>query len=355
MDTTTFTSKRFLLVAGLLLLILILLATVPLYGLPSYYILLLVTIIMFTILAVSWAMFSGSTGYMSLATAAFFGVGIYTTTILYGILATKTLPLLSADAIQPVVNWFLVGAVAAGALVSFTLALLIGLVTLRLKGIYFAIFTFGLVVFISEIILFLEIHITGTRGRVLILPGTGDLICSTTTVYYIMLGILVATLLTAYFIRRSRLGLAMQSIGGNEEGAAHMGVNTTRVKVLSFAISAAFMGAAGAIMAPRLIYIDPGIAFNLNYSFMPVLMALFGGMGQLYGPVIGAVIFAYTQRTLMTEFPRYYMLTFGIILILVILYLPGGLVGLLPKLRDRLRGPISKLWKGGKAEQHANT
>jgi branched-chain amino acid transport system permease protein len=168
-----------------------------------------------------------------------------------------------------------------------------------------------------------------------------------------MFGILVATLIAIHFIRRSKLGLAMQSIGGNEEGAEHMGVNRTRVKVISFAISAIFMGAAGAIMAPKLIYIDPGIAFNLNYSFLPVLMAVFGGMGQLYGPVIGAVIFAYIQRILMTEFPKYYMLIFGIILILAILYMPSGLVGLVPKLQKvRL---ISKLWKGGGAEQRANT
>jgi len=353
MDIAVFKSKRFLLIAGLLLVILALLVAFPYYGLPSYYVLLMVTILLYTILAVSWAMFSGSTGYMSLAPAAFFGVGIYTTTILYGILATRTLPGLPADAIQPVVNGFLIGAVGAGALVSFVLALLIGLVTLRLRGVYFTIFTFGLVVFISELVLFLEIHITGTRGRYLILPGTGDLICSTATVYYIMLGILVGTLLTVYFIRRSRLGLAMQSIGGNEEGAAHMGVDTTRVKVLSFAISSAFMGAAGAIMAPRLIYIDPGIAFNLNYTFLPVLMALFGGTGQLYGPVVGAVIFAYLQRILLTEIPRYYQLIFGIILILAILYLPGGLVGLIPKLR---KVPlISKLWKGDEEEQRANT
>jgi branched-chain amino acid transport system permease protein len=353
MDIARLFTRRKLLALGLLLLLLIFLATFPFYGLPSYYTVLVMTFFMFSILAVSWTMFSGATGYMSLAPAAFFGVGIYTTTILYSLLKAKVFSTLPVDALQPAVNAFLIGAVVAGGLVSFVLALLIGLVTLRLKGIYFAIFTFGLVVFIMELILFLEIHITGTRGRTLILPGTGAPLCSNTTIYYIMLGILVATLIAVYFIRRSKLGLAMQSIGGNEEGAEHMGVDTTRVKIISFGISAIFMGAAGAIMAPKLIYIDPGIAFNLNYSFLPVLMAIFGGMGQLYGPVIGAVIFAYIQRILMTEFPKYYMLTFGIILILAILYMPGGLVGLAPKLQKvRL---LSKLWKGGGAEHRANT
>jgi len=326
MDITRLFAHRNLLVVGFLILILIFLTTFPLYG-GSYYILVLTTILMYIVLTVSWAMFSGPTGYMSLAPAAFFGVGIY-----IGAILGAKLPLLVA--------------VAAGGLGCFILALLIGMVTLRLKGIYFAIFTFGLLMFLTELILYLEIHIGGSRGRH-VFPASDE------AVFYIMLGICVATLLTAYFIRRSRLGLAMQSIGGNEEAAAHMGIDTTRVKVFTFAISAIFMGAAGAIMAPSLIYIDPYIAFNMRYSFMPVLMAVFGGMGQFYGPVLGAAVFAYTERILRIQYPYHYMLTFGIILILVIVFLPGGLVGLIQKLqKTRL---ISKLWNRGKEEEHANT
>jgi len=104
------------------------------------------------------------------------------------------------------------------------------------------------------------------------------------------------------------------------------------------------MGAAGATMATRLTYIDPTIAFNPLLSFMPVLMAIFGGMGQLYGPVIGAAIFAYLQEFLTTKFPYYYMLIFGIILVVVILYLPNGLAGLIQKWR-----------RVGRGEQHADT
>ena len=276
---------------------------------------------------------TGSTGYMSLAAAAFFGVGVYTSALLF----SEKWALLPLPAV-----------IVIAGIASFVLALLVGFVTLRLKGIYFAIFTFGLVVLIRQLLVFWELQIVGKRGQHVIAVG-GD------TVYYVMLGILVVTLVTVYLIRRSRLGLAMQSIGGNEEAAAHMGVNTTRVKVLTFGISAIFMGAAGAIMATRWIYVDPASAFNVFYSFMPVLMAVFGGMGQLYGPVIGAAIFAYTERTLRLQSPYYYMLAFGIILILVILYLPGGLVSLVPKLRNRLGALVSKFWKGGKAEQRANT
>jgi branched-chain amino acid transport system permease protein len=321
MDMTAFTSKRFLVPGLISLILLILLATSPLY-ISSYNVILLAAILMYIVLTVSWAFFSGPTGYISLATAAFFGVGLYTTAVL-----GKTLPL--------------VAVVAAGGLVSFVLALLVGAITLRLRGIYFAIFTFGLVELIKHVLLFWEITVTGTRGRFVVLVGN-------TTIYYVMFGILVLLLLTVYFVRRSKFGLAMQSIGDNEEAAAHMGVNVTLVKVITFAVSAFFIGAAGAIMATRWTYIDPYVAFNPLFSFLPVLMAIFGGLGQFYGPIIGAAIFAYLEELLLTKFPYYYMLIFGIILVVVILYLPDGLIGLIQRSRQRWQ-------KGGLTGKHANT
>jgi branched-chain amino acid transport system permease protein len=330
MDITRFisTHRKLLLVGFSLLIILVLLATLPLYS-RVYYIRLATTMLMYVILSVSWTMFSGSTGYMSLAPAAFFGVGIYTMGFLQGILPF------------PVI-------IPIGGLLSFMLALLVGLVTLRLRGIYFAIFTFGLVVFMSEVVAALESDLFGRVGQH-INPIPDE------TIFYAMLVIAVVTLLAIYFIRRSRLGLAMLSIGGNEDAAAHMGINTTRVKVLTFAISSFFMGLAGVIMAPIKIYIDPRIAFSLSYSFMPILMSVFGGMGQFYGPVVGAAVFAYLEKTLRTQFPQYFMLGFGIILVLIILFLPNGIAGLVSKLQNRLGGVLPKLRKGGEAEQHANT
>lgn len=332
MDISKFTSKKFLLVAGLVLAILVFLATFPTYGSNSE-VGILVTILMYIILTVSWVMFSGSTGYMSLAVAAFFGIGMYTAAFLY----PKSGPLLPLPAV-----------VIMGGLVSFVFALLTGLVTLRLKGMYFAIFTFGFSVLLYHLMVYYELQIIGYRGQRLT-PITN------VTAFYILIIVMVLTLLAAYLIRRSRLGLAMQSIGESEDAAAHMGVNTTMVKVITFGISAFFMGAAGAALAPKWEYIDPSVAFNVFYSFMPILMAVFGGMRELYGPVIGAAIFAYTERTLRLRFPYYYMLSFGIALILIIIYLPGGLTGLVPTLKDKLGGVIARLRKGGQSERHANT
>ncbi|HUW44558.1 MAG TPA: branched-chain amino acid ABC transporter permease [Dehalococcoidia bacterium] len=332
MDISKFTSKKFLLVAGLVLAILVFLVTFPTYGSNSE-VGIWVTILMYIILTVSWVIFSGTTGYMSLAVAAFFGIGMYTAAFLY----PKSGPLLPLPAV-----------IIMGGLVSFVFALLTGLVTLRLKGMYFAIFTFGFSVLLYHLMVYYELQIIGYRGQRLT-PITN------VTAFYILLIIMVLTLLAAYLIRRSRLGLAMQSIGESEDAAAHMGVNTTMVKVITFAISAFFMGAAGAALAPKWEYIDPSVAFNTFYSFMPVLMAVFGGMRELYGPVIGAAIFAYTERSLRLRFPYYYMLSFGIALILIIIYLPGGLTGLVPTLKDKLGGVIARLRKGGQSERHANT
>jgi len=299
------------LVPGILLLILILLATLPLYG-SIYTLILLASILMYIILTVSWVLFSGPTGYISLAPAAFFGIGIYTAAELGG-----DLPLLLV--------------VGIGGLISFCLALLVGALTLRLRGIYFAIFTFGLVELIKHLLLWYEITFTGTRGRFVI-------VVDNVTIYYVMLGIFLILLTTTYLIRRSKYGLALQSIGENEEAAAHMGINVTALKTIVFAISAFFMGTAGAIMATRWTYVDPYIAFNALLSFMPVLMAIFGGVGRLYGPVMGAAIFGYLEETLLTKFPYYYMLIFGAVMVFAILYMPTGLVGLIQKWRQRSLG-----------------
>ena len=301
---------------GLLLLILILLATSPLYA-AEYTVVLLTSIIMYIIITVSWTMFSGPTGYISLAPAAFFGIGVYTSALLGFVL-----PL-------PVV-------IGIGSLAGFCLALIVGTLTLRLRGIYFVMFTFGLVELLLHFILWWEVNITGTTGRVV--PTVAN-----TTVYYIMLIIFAILMLTTYFIRNSKFGLALQSIGEFEEAAAHRGINVNALKTIIFAISALFMAAAGAIMATRWTYIDPYIAFKSVISFTPALMAIFGGMGQLYGPILGAAAFAYLEEILITRFPYYYMLLFGIVLIIAILYLPNGLVGL-----------IQKWQKGGLGREHAN-
>jgi branched-chain amino acid transport system permease protein len=317
MDIAALKTKKNITTGVIILFILILLACLPFYA-PGYPVILLSSILMYVILTVGWVMFSGPTGYISLAPAAFFGFGIYTTAII--------------GEAMPFAVVVLIGGAA-----SFCLALLVGALTLRLRGIYFAVFTFGLLMLIANTVNYYEIHFTGTRGRFVMVKGY-DLI------YFYMLGIFVLLMIAATVIKHSRYGLALMSIGLEEEAAEHCGVNVVMVKVMVFAISAFFMGAAGSVMATKWTYIDSGIAFYMLYSFMPVLMALFGGMGQLFGPVIGSAIFSYLEEFLITRFPEIYMLIFGVILVIAILYLPDGIVGL-----------IQKLWKRFSERKHANT
>jgi branched-chain amino acid transport system permease protein len=324
MNNVASASKRFLAPGVITLVVLALLTTLPRYA-TAYTVILLTSILMYVILTVSWVIFSGPTRYISLAPAVFLGVGIYTSALL-----GRTLPL-------PVV-------VGLGGLASFCLALLIGALTLRLRGVYFTIFTFGLVELIKNLLLWYEVNIKHTRGR-FVVPVNNN------TIYYVMLIIFVVTLVTAYLIRRSRFGLALQSIGESEEAAAHIGIDVTRLKVITFAISAIFTGMAGAIIATRWTYIDPYIAFNYLFSFMPVLMAVFGGLGLFYGPILGATIFGYLEEILITRFPYVYMLLFGFILVVVILFLPNGLVGLI----QRGGAILGQLWQKGRgAAKHAS-
>src|SRR4030043_2428900 len=200
---------------GLLVIALALVSSLTLYA-SAYAVILVTSILMYIILAMSWAMFSGPTGYISLAPAAFFGMGIYTAAVL-GLKLPLAFVILLAG------------------LGSFCLALLVGALTLRLKGIYFVIFTIGLVELIKNVVLWYEVTFTGTRGR-FVVPVDNN------TIYYIMLAILVLLLLTDLLIRRSRFGLALQSIGEDELAAAHVGANVNRSKRIIFACRAIFLG-----------------------------------------------------------------------------------------------------------------
>jgi branched-chain amino acid transport system permease protein len=266
-------------------------------------------VFIYIVITLSWALFSGPTRYISIATAAFFGIGIYTSA-----LAGELLPF-------PLV-------VCLGGLVSFILALLVGLSTLRLKGMYFTIFTFGLSELIRHSVLWWEVVMTGTVGRWVVSVEP-------VPVYYTMLIILVVTISFCFFIGRSRYGLALRSIGQSEEAADHMGIHVTAVKINVFAITAFFAGATGSTMATRWTYIDPSIAFNPLFSFMPVLMATFGGIGSITGQIIGATVLTLLADLLLTEFPYYYMLIYGIILVAVILFLPGGIMGIWESIKKR--------------------
>jgi len=304
-------SVRKVTLAALAAVIIAALAAFPLVA-SGYHLALGISLLYFTVLATAWAMFSGPTHYISLATAAFFGIGAYTTAVL-----TDFLP------------WPLV--LVAAAVVGVVVALIVGLSTLRLSGIYFVIFSFGLAELVRQLVAWYEINIHGSVGRYIFADTTSE------GIYWRLLALVVMVLCTGWLIRHSRLGLAVRVIGQDETVARHCGIDTTRAKLVLFAVSAGFMTMTGVVMAPRWTYIDPAIAFNPVLSFEVVIMALFGGAGTLFGPLLGAVPLVLLFEVLIATFPNYFSIVLGAVFVLIIYGLPNGVIGLLQAKLPTLR------------------
>jgi len=288
----------------------VVLAPLPLVA-GSYWMALLVNVLMYAVLATAWALFSGPTHYVSLATAAFFGLGAYTMAFL-----GEKLPL---ALVYPV-----------AALIGAVIATIVGLSTLRLSGVYFVIFTFGLAELVRQLVTWAEAKYGGTVGRFVFIDVTQQ------GIYWMLLGMLVLVLLTGFFVQRSRLGWALKAIGEDETVARHAGIDTTVSKVAVFVISATFMTVVGAIMAPRWTYIDPSIAFNPIISFQVLIMALLGGAARLYGPILGVVPLAILFEILQANFPNSFSILLGLAFLVIVYFVPSGIVGLIDQGRDVL-------------------
>jgi branched-chain amino acid transport system permease protein len=278
--------------------------------LPAYWLSLALSCLMYAGLAVSWAMFSGPTHYLSLATSAFFGLGAYVTAWGFGTLPYAAVVLL-------------------GGLAAATFAALIGAAVLHLRGAYFAVITFGLGELVRHAITYFEKSYAHTVGRVLAdTPETPD-------VYLAVLAVAAAAVGTCIAVRRSRLGLALTGIGADEERAQTLGVNTRRVKIAVFSLSAFFAGALGAAMAVRWTYIEPLSVFNPFIGFQTVLIAMVGGAQTLLGPLLSAIVFSLLNEFLRLQFPYVFLMLLGALLILLVLYLPGGVASLWTRSRSR--------------------
>lgn len=264
---------------------------------------LVLTCLMYAGLAVSWAMFSGATHYLSLATAAFFGIGAYVTA--WGFAS------LPYAAVVPL-----------GGLAAAAFAALVGVAVLHLRGAYFAVLTFGLGELVRHAITYFEKSYAHTVGRVLSNTPEPE------TVYLTVLAIALAAVATSLAVRRSRFGLALAGIGADEERAETLGVNARRTKVAAFALSAFFAGALGAAMAVRWTYIEPLSVFNPFIGFQTVLIAMVGGAQTLIGPLVSAVVFSLLTEFLRLQFPYLFLMVLGVLLILLVLYLPGGIASL---------------------------
>ncbi len=272
----------------------------------NYYMSLAISVVSFAILATAWSMFSGPTRYISLASVVFFGIGAYTVAVLGEVLAFPLVLLIAG----------LAGSV---------IALLVGFSTLRLAGVYFVIFTFGLTELVRQVVSWYEVNVTREMGRYVFLDITQN------DIYWQLLALFAVLLLTGFILGRSRLGFALRIIGEDETVAKHCGIDVTRVKVALFVLSALFMTLTGAIMAPRWTYIDPIIAFNPMLSFQVVIMALLGGPRRLLGPLLGVIPLTLLFEVLTASFPNHFSILLGCVFMVIVYLLPGGVVGLYEK------------------------
>lgn len=272
-------------------------------------------------LGMSWNLMAGLAGQFSLGHCAFFGLGAYTSTVL-----------LCDLNLTPLIGMIAGGFVAALA------SLFVGYASLRLKGHYFALATlaFSQVVRVSFINLqeVFGLKINGARG--LLLPLFGDSpfmlqFISKTGFYYYIVILLVIILIVTRVVMQSRLGYYLKATKDEEQAAQCAGIDTTSAKVAVGAISAFFMALGGTFYAQLLHYIDPAV-YNLNWTVETLAVAIIGGIGTLFGPLLGAILLVplgeVTRIYLGSNLAGLHLVVYGVVIVVVMLFLPKGIISL---------------------------
>jgi branched-chain amino acid transport system permease protein len=295
--------KRGLLVG--LAVVLLALAFYPTRG-TGYGIRTMLQLFMWITLAQSWNLISGLTGYVSFGHVAFFGMGAYTA----GILIAK-------------LGWPWLVACLAGGVMAMVLALAIGWPCLRLKGPYFAISMLGLNEVLRVIVSYYE-GLTG-GGNGLSLPT----LHVSVPIYYAMGLVAAGVTALTYWIVTSRFGLRLMTIREDEVAAEAMGIDTLRYKLYAFMLSAVGPGIVGGLSARDQGYIEPISVFPLIMTITMIVMALFGGKGTIWGPVLGATVLFAFQEVVWARFIYLHQLLFGAIIVTVVLMMPRGILGVL--------------------------
>ena len=273
-------------------------------------------ILQFVVLAVAWSILGGYAGYVNFGTSAFFGIGVYTAVFL---VKATGVPL----AVQ------IAAAAAVGALLGFA----VGLLTLRMQGIYFSIATIAMTIIIETVVTNWQ-FVGGAAGIQLQRPPVMAPFGSYVQMLFFVQAVLaVLAVAVSRYIQRSRIGRGLQALKDDELAAECAGVPTLRLKLLACVVSGALMCAAGAPAAMYLQYAEPSSAFNLNYSVSALAMALIGGTAHWAGPVLGAILLGATQQSLaVTISSEVNVLVLGVMLVLFVVAAPEGIVGLVRRL-----------------------
>jgi branched-chain amino acid transport system permease protein len=284
-------------------------------GINEYFFYAAFVVLQFVVLATAWNILGGYAGYVNFGTAAFFGIGAYTATVLFKWLGA---PL----AVQ----------IAGGALVSGLLGFGVGLLTLRLRGIFFAIATVA-VIFICETLMINWRYVGGATGLQLLRPEVIAPFDTYTRMLFAVMALLaVAAVSVARYVQTSWIGRGLRAIRDSEEAAEASGVPTLKLKLFACTISGMLMGAAGAPMPMYLSFIEPVSSFNLTYSVSALAMPMIGGTGHWIGPVIGALLLASIQQIVtVTISNEINVLVVGVLLVLFVVLAPDGVIGMVRK------------------------
>jgi branched-chain amino acid transport system permease protein len=280
------------------------------------------TVLQFVILATAWNILGGYTGYVNFGSAAFFATGAYSTVFLF-------------KALHPP----LAVAIVAGTLVAGLLGLAVGYLTLRLRGVFFAIATLALAVVLYTFVVNWD-YVGGARGAYIILPREVPFGFPRYVhlLYSVMLLMTAFALVVARAIETSTIGRGLAAIRDDEIAAECAGVPTLRLKILAAAISGALMGMAGTTFPYYLSYVEPSAAFNLSYAVNSIAMPLIGGMMSWIGPVIGAVLLGAVQQVVqVTVSSAWNLLIVGVLLVVFVTLAPNGIMGWVDAWRRRRR------------------
>ncbi len=302
------TARRIFPVAALAVLLVL-----PIFVREGFYLDLLLFTFMYAAMSVGWDIMGGYAGYVSLGTVGFFGVGSYIAGLLVvhaGIPVFVSAPFIG----------IVMGILGAG----------LGWVSLRVRGASFVIVTLTFTYVVQLLMLNLRSITGGSAGLYLpLLKLPAELVI--VPFYYSMLILMVVAILVSLAIRRSKFGLGLIAIREEEGKADGSGVNTSLYKILAFAISVSFAGVAGALHAQYLNYIDPDLAFELIITLSVIIMALVGGRGTVWGPVLGAFIIQPLSVYLIYVMPseiagQVHLIALGLVLVLVVMFLPDGII-----------------------------
>jgi len=279
-------------------------------------------ILQFIVLAVAWSILGGYAGYVNFGTNAFFGIGVYTAVLLIKAFGA---PL----AVQ----------IAVAAIIGSLLGFGVGLLTLRMRGIFFSIATIALAIIIETAVTNWR-FLGGAAGIQLQRPPvTAPFDSYVKMLFFVQALLVVIAIATTRTIQNSRIGRGLQALRDDEVAAECTGVPTLRLKLLACAISGALISAGGAPAAMYLQYANPETAFNLNYSVSVLAMSLIGGTAHWIGPVLGAILLGTTQQLLaVTISSEINVLVLGIMLVLFVIVAPKGLIGLMRQFSMRAGG-----------------